>query len=341
MTYLNFHGEVLGVLHISPKKDDVRWDCFEGCYISVIGWLNRDYRWMDVNSWQFGFDEAMIGTRERISELITYNWRSKFDMLDRYVGVRMTPHRTNDPQERIALLQRELRQNKPAMSVIDSYWCPWDDGYQIFSRPHFFIVTGMDEEREIFYCTDTFYEKMDQVLSFEQYINGSMPRELPSVHTFDITEPAAPQTEPQEIAAASVREVLRLDVFGQVRCFARAVGAYFDVDCEIKQFANIELAPVIRHVYERKRFIYRYTDCISMIFGDEPGEEVRQLLGELRHVADQWEVVKQMFVKSSKMKNPAPQLQHISTRLLELADREEAVAHGLLALWSTNEAVTL
>lgn|GEM_PF-3536686 len=329
------------MLHISPKKDDVRWDCFEGCYISVIGWLNRDYRWMDINSWQFGFDEALIGTRERISELITYNWRSKFEMLERYVGLRMTPHRTNDPQERIALLQRELRHNQPAMSVIDSFWCPWDDGFQVFSRPHFFIVTGMDEERGIFYCTDTFYEKMNQILTFEQYISGSLPRELPSVHTFEIAELAPPQLAPEQIAAQSVREVLRLDVFGQVRSFARAVGAFFDVEREIKQFANIELAPIIRHVYERKRFIYRYADCIHMIFAEQPGEDIARLLAELRQIADQWEVVKQMFVKSSKMKNPAPQLQHITTRLLELADREEAIAHGLLAHWSNSGALAM
>lgn len=318
------------MLHISPKKDNVKWDCFEGCFISIIFWLKRDYRWMDFDSLQFRFDETRIGTVEFIPSLIQYNWRSKFELLDKYVGLKVIPHRTNDPFERIALLKAEARQNKPVMTVMDAFWCPWDKSYQVFSRPHFFLITGMDEEEGIFYCTDSFYEKEHEVLTFEQYLLGALPRELPSVHTFEILESVQLETSPRELIEQSIREVISLNTFEQIRSFARAVAQHFDVDREMRQFDNIDAAPIIRSVYERKRFINRYVDCIKAFIPEGSDPVIDQKLEELIQLGDQWEIVKSMFVKSSKKKNLTLQLQLITNRLLEMADREEEIVKSFL-----------
>jgi hypothetical protein len=324
------------VLHILPKKNDMLFNCFDGCVISVLAWFRRDYPMMDLKSWELSYDRDRLSSDQMMSSLLNYQWDLRYELLEHYHGLKLVRYWLDDPQQRLTIIKEELSNKRPVIMVIDSYWCPWDEVFQSVSHAHFCIVIGMDEAKEILYCMDPFYMKEVETLTFDEFYQSALKTQLPAIVTFESTSEEMKINERMgaNILIQTLQELLQSGTFDSIRKFAADVPHYFSIEQEVKSFKNIEDAPILRRTYERKRYTHRFMDTVHYLVPRGRHSALDQTVEALLEGSVEWEIVKTMFVKCSFMSNPQKQMQQmqqIADKMVYIADREQALAMHMLS----------
>lgn len=170
------------------------------------------------------------------------------------------------------LNQPELTAGRTLAVLCDTYWIPWDAGYQRegHDATHYFLVVGYDGVNREVYCVDTIYSKYWEPLSIGHLIKGN----LGECETYTITDQIDTDIDWKDVIR---RAVARLqgetggeNAFAAMRRLAADLPLTFDIKEETKGQVNFLRAPI----YESPRYIAkvpegRYTQIMILGCGDE------------------------------------------------------------------------
>jgi hypothetical protein len=322
-------------LNIKPLHDDTR-NCLEDIYVTVATWWNREYAFLFLHSWSFGFMPSSLVKKEFIGDRITLNRsrESRCDkqelLLEKYHGIRVEWKRFGTMQEIISVIENEIMKYNPVCLYIDSFWCPWNPAYKKFNINHFFLATGIDKEKRIIYCIDPFYSKKVELLSFENLAVGG-----DSYITFELLEDQNRDCDLLDIIREAISVILgdgnRKSDFALMRALANEVKDSFDggYESEGRGIDDLWSTPLIRMLEQlyggRKNFL----ELVKQIAIDSGREGVEQIAQELEEIFQNWIIIKGLFIKA--MIRPSTTTnEKIAKLLLNTANREENIANKLL-----------
>lgn len=82
-------------------------------------------------------------------------------------------------------IRDSIANEKPVVTIFDSYYCPWDPAYQESHRVHTFIIFGFNEETSSFICMDPYFDEESIEMLLEVMEKG-----CEDILTFDMIENA-------------------------------------------------------------------------------------------------------------------------------------------------------
>lgn len=144
--------------------------CLDDCIATIATYYARDYELVYCDA-----------VKIDISEYEDYNFVKKYidifsinriENLLKYHGVGIQMFNNNDRQDVREIIKKQIEDKKPILVHFDTYWCPWDLGFQKFSSEcgHYFIITNTVEGG--FTCLDPYFNIDEIKLSDDFFHKG-------------------------------------------------------------------------------------------------------------------------------------------------------------------------
>jgi len=302
-------------IHNSPfsKQIDHVPSCFDDIISTVCTAYKLDYFPMFASSYSFLLsdkDEAhymQIDTKDDLSELL-YGCS----------GLSYVYKYKTDTEELYSVILDELKEKRPVAIHFDAFYCPWDKLNGKIHNDHMVLVVGVDEEsRKLFVC-DPWFDK-------EEWI----PADLIDVAcgyyvTFSFEAFDLPEIDDEYLISNLNRAINRdsQNAFDNIRKFAERLPTEFDFsDLNANNFFDSTCSKTIqRVVYSRCKYLAFLCYMIPksrMITKEKCIEFGRFMVA--------WRIVQNLFAKAyiQKIKPGAPFLQHLSNKIISIANEEE------------------
>ncbi|UOE58260.1 hypothetical protein HPB58_12925 [Priestia filamentosa] len=306
-------------LDIPPIKDELH-NCLESQVCTVSSWWKRDFTLMFAEYWGFSFEN---NNQRRIGECINPVLGQFWEPLEKYHGIHLHLLKGFNTNNLIPLLKRELSLGIPVLVSMDSYWIPWEPGFQKYSIMHTFLLTGLNEEDKVFYCTDGNIGKRHVELEFQYAQKGS----LNPIAKFEIIERFDSLIDWTIIIRNSIS---RLDFYNSsqgIHEFANHIEQGIDFELELQGFEGVWWrAPLYLNLRDVIRGRLLFSRTLSYLSNRNNVSELEEWGQSLEKVANQWEIVRGILVKSIVMNDPQKTIKRASDRLHQIAFEEKALA---------------
>lgn len=317
------------ILNIKPLHDDRR-DCFDDTIASVALWWGRDYALMLWKSWNFGFINENYSSSLSIGECIESKEKKDFTVLENYHGIKFSCYTIKSNLNILAFIQEELNCSRPIYVGIDSYWCPWDKNYQtLHNKDHCCLVVGMDIKQLCFYCTDPFYMRQCECLSFEKFFQGVI-----HIATFSLVNPIIKLKDWRCFIKRGMEQIKVSNILSQIEVFENYLQRHLDIKNEIKDQNNVWHSAIVfrigRVILGRTRYIL-FLDYIRMTYNVK---ELEPIMGQLEKLAEQWSRIRALIVKGMLSCNLNNMRSRIALMIQEIARQENAVVDSLQLICS-------
>jgi hypothetical protein len=160
----------MGMINNISIIDNLNFNCDETVLVSLLDWYGIPYAPLFSYSWSFKFNR--FGTR--IYNCINTGKYGIRDVLMKFCNVNVIDYRT-DRTNALKIIKDNVENDVPVIMNIDNYWCPWQGGYRKLSQEHTVIITGINMEKELLYCSDLVTWRISGqpvCLSFSDYYKG-------------------------------------------------------------------------------------------------------------------------------------------------------------------------
>lgn len=302
-------------IHNAPfsKQIDHVPSCFDDIISTVCTAYKLDYFPMFASSYSFLLsdkDEAhymQIDTKDDLSELL-YGC-SGLSYVHKY---------KTDTEELYSVILDELKEKRPVAIHFDAFYCPWDKLNGKIHNDHMVLVSGIDEESSQLFVCDPWFDKEEWIpadlldVACGYYV-------IFSFEVFDVSE------IDDEYLISNLNRAINRDgqnVFDNIRKFAERLPTEFDFsDLNASNFFDSSCSKTIqRVVYSRCKylaFLYYMIPKSRMITKEKCIEFGRFLVA--------WRIVQNLFAKAyiQKIAPGSPFLQHLSNKIISIADEEE------------------
>ena len=135
---------------IFPVVDE-KATCLECAIKSALSKWRIDTEYLYIGALNFGYNDKMRLFGERIS----CNKRQMFKYIE-YQGVGISRKKAESYNELFTIICNELNHEKPIVVYINTYYCPWNEIYNQYEFNHYCTIIGYDNEKEVFYCIDSY-----------------------------------------------------------------------------------------------------------------------------------------------------------------------------------------
>jgi amino acid adenylation domain-containing protein/FkbM family methyltransferase len=312
---------------IEPLRNLER-NCLDDVIASIAKWLGRNHELMYNDAWNFTFFPEVSGQSDDISARLQVKDRLDKEALERFHGLKSIEHVHDSPLEALSLIQQTLEAGAPVVLGINSYWVPWDDGYQQRERRHSCIVVGMNPHTQDLYCTDPYFKQKGTLLPRADFLKGYLFCE-----TFSIV---ADECNDLLTIVDTILERLRHEISGnrpfiQMRDLANALLTSF----QALQKADTSIDSLEVPLFVQLTNVADSRTKSSQMFtylGNTYDTRFLAYAERLQKVSSQWRIASAMFMKmhlTSRWTEAA--LQKIALRILTISVEEQALAYELLA----------
>lgn len=317
-------------------------DCFLSCLANVL-----EYSGYHIGfGWGFFYwrgDECPL-TKGKKGYRISPCKQSLTEDLSKAYSITCKHRNTSDPEEAWRIAKEHLNNNEPLIASIDVYYLPYHHQYQQIHGAHSIILNGYDEEGNKVYIIDwyppQFFKGVISTETLKQARNSLNPKDplnptysgssiqnrwldikYPSPHAeLDESLTGKVILENIEVMRGNDREESHFQGIEGIRVFAEDILGWITQDDKDLFVAKIEKSfPFLQNVIAQRML---HLDFLSNIGKKLNKLELRRISEELTKIIQSWQVARSMFVKASK-KEPKAMIPRISTRLLDIADREE------------------
>jgi hypothetical protein len=307
--------------------------CFEDSIVTVAEWSGYRYELMFSEDWNFVFNFEKSRLNKNLGQSIEVTSHDIKNKLDKFHGIKIESVEISSEKVTKVIID-ELKNKKPIIVFVDSFWCPWDWFFQKRHNDHAFLVTGFDDT-EKFYCCDCFYQT-NNIITGEELRKGFIGRT--EVFSFEGNEKIYVNwSNVLQIVLNRLRDGDRgLNAFDSMRYFADVLESLTDLQNEILGCEEyLFSAPLVSNLeyiaYGRRRFA-RLLDY----FEEEIGiKYLQELANRLRKVAIQWANIRLMLIKltfsyDALIKN------RIVSKIREIAESEESMAEQMAEVLRSN-----
>ncbi len=314
-------------LDIAPFHSDFS-NCLEECMITVSNFYQRNYILMYSQSWGFSFDTnnyLLNGTGSCIND----DRGRIYDLYHSYHGIKMSFEHKNNPQEVINVIIRHIMADNPIGIFMDTFYYSWDPNKNQHGK-HWFLVTGVDTEKEVFYCTDPYFMQKNAILEFKDFINGY----LGVLFIFEITKSELLDYDWKNLVLTSVKKLEgengRKSIFYSMEDFAVSVENGFCIEKETSSSNRVIDMPYYVNLQSVNRGRLQYAIFLEYIAAKYSVTELLSISEKLKQVSYKWDVLRGILTKAILTKNEAIIKSKIPPHIREISNIEKETLNLLI-----------
>ncbi|AEY67895.1 hypothetical protein [Clostridium sp. BNL1100] len=307
-------------LDVAPFHSDFA-NCLEECMISVSNFYHRDYILMYSQAWGFWFDinnYKIKGTGNSIKD----DRGNVYDLYQHYHGINITFDHNNNPQEVINIITSHIMVDNPIGIFMDTFYYSWDPNKNQHGK-HWFLITGVDSEKEAFYCTDPYFLQKDAILGFNDFINGY----LGVLFTFEITNAEIFDYDWKELMLTFSKRLNGenggKNIFSSMEDFAASVEDGFCIEKETALIRRVIDMPYYVNLQSVNRGRLQYARFLEHTAAKYDVPELLPISEKLKQVSYKWDVLRGILTKAILTKNEAIIKSKIPPHIREIASIEK------------------
>ncbi|EPR12333.1 hypothetical protein [Ruminiclostridium papyrosolvens] len=314
-------------LDIEPFHSDFA-NCFEECMISVSNFYHRDYILMYSQAWGFWFDidkYKLNGTGNSIKD----DRGKVYDLYQLYHGIKISFDDNNNPQDVIKIIISHIMNGNPSGIFMDTFYYSWDPNKNQHGK-HWFLITGFDTEKEVFYCTDPYFLQKDAILSFNDFISGY----LGVLFTFEITNDEIFDYNWKELILNFSKKLNGesggKNIFNSMEDFAASVEEGFCIEKETESIKRVIDMPYYVNLQSLNRGRVQYARFLEHTAAKYDVLELLPISEKLKKVSYKWDVLRGILTKAILTKNEAIIKSKIPPHIREISDIEKETFNLLI-----------
>ncbi len=314
-------------LDITPFHSDFA-NCFEECMISVSSFYNREYILMYSQAWGFGFDienYKINGTGNSIND----DRGKVYDLYHLYHGIKVSFDNNMNPQEVIEIITSYIMDGNPAGIFMDTFYYSWDPNKNQHGK-HWFLITGVDTEKEVFYCTDPYFLQKDAILGFNDFIRGY----LGVLFTFEITNDEISDYNWKELILTFSQKLKGerggKNIFNSMEDFAASVEDGVCVEKETESANRVIDMPYYVNLQSVNRGRQQYARFLEHTAAKYNVPELLPISEKLKQVSYKWDVLRGILTKAILTKNESIIKSKIPPHIREICAFEKETLNLLI-----------
>lgn len=326
-------GNTGKLLAIYPLHDGA-FHCEQDLAVTIAAWQGIHYELMFIESWGFKYFPA-TGLEDRYSDRLSADMGDEWQNLYLYHGLRVLRHSGKNAAEIMGIIKEELLAERPVAILMDTFWCPWDAGYQRegHDAEHFVLVTGFEEGEGYFSCVDTIYMKYREPLLLEFFFKGQRG----ICETFSLTAPPVLEIQWKKIIGNAVKRMET--AFDEMRAFADDLAENFDIHRETAGYPNFIRAKFYRVLLEIARGRKQFSKSLLYFSRNFHLETLAIVAKDLERSGCIWESIRALFMKMPGLAEAEADnvLKKIIVKIKEIASYELQIADKLLQVCENNQ----
>jgi uncharacterized protein YozE (UPF0346 family) len=301
-----------------PKHTDT-YNCLEDVLECLATSYHREHMLMFSNAWDFSYysgdKTTRIGNRVEAGE---YNaWMN----LELNHGIKSKYHFTSDMDKQYALLKSSLQKDSPVVLWLDGYYVPWTNVYQKLHLKHFIIAMKYEDEDKIG-VVDPYWNRKINIFHKELFYLSKAK----CITSYCVDEPAI---VPEMLVGKAVKKLIRKEhhAFNSMREFANEISDSLDFSKELENFEvliyNCPLFMQLAEVFFRRKNYAKLLHYLAVTYHKPFMEDWSR---EMSLIGEKWEITREILVSIAKGELNMDAVPEFVTGVLQLADREEALA---------------
>ncbi|WFR55649.1 BtrH N-terminal domain-containing protein [Anaerocolumna sp. AGMB13025] len=301
-----------------PKHTDT-YNCLEDVLECLATSYHREHMLMFADAWDFSYysgdKTAKIGNRVEAGE---YNaWRN----LEFNHGIKTKYHFTSDMEKQYAILKASLQKDSPVVLWLDGYYVPWTNVYQKLHLKHF-VIAMQDEGEDKIGVVDPYWNRKINIFNKELFFLSKAK----CITSHLVEEPVI---VPEVLVGNAVQKLIKNKhhAFNDMREFAKEVSDSLDLSKELENFEvliyNCPLFMQLAEVFFRRKNYAKLLHYLAVTYHKPFLEDWSR---EMNLIGEQWEITREILVSIAKGEHNREAVPEFVTGVLQLADREEALA---------------
>ncbi len=310
-------------LNVEPFHSDFA-NCTEECMISVANYFKRNYILMYSQAWGFSFVEG-IDQSSDLGYSLDADRGVIHELLRLYHGFQITINNEALAEQVKENIISELDNNKPVGILMDTYYYSWDPNRNQHGS-HCFLITGVDTQKELFYCTDPFFQKKDAILDFKDFIDGYL-----GVHfTVNLVNEEIADYSWKNIINNTINKLSGRDrqgesIFENMLKYADYLEKNICLKNETSGEARIIDMPFYVKLQDISRGRKQYALFIEEIASRHNISGLFEIAKKLKHASTKWDVVRGIMVKAVLSSDESIVKEKLSPKIREIANIEKDI----------------
>lgn len=324
------------MLNVLPFHGDFA-HCLDECMISVANYFGLDFILMYSQAWGFSFVEKFYQGKS-IGYSLDADRGAIYELLNLYHGTQVTFFNKTESDQVINIIINELNKNKPVGVSMDTYFYSWDPNKNQHGR-HWFLITGVDTEKELFYCTDPFFQKKDTLLEFRNFLDGY----LGVYFTFNRNKVKIKEFNLKEIISKTIDKISgknehHKSIFENMLMCADYIENNISLENEKKENARIMDMPFYVSLQAISRGRKQYALFIEDIASKYNIQEFYEVAEKLKSASNKWDVIRGIMVKGIVLSNERIIKEKLPPKIRNIAKYEHDILDLMLRI--VNEAAS-
>lgn len=309
-------------LNVEPYHNDYA-HCLDECMISVAAnYYRRNFILMYSQAWGFSFVEN-FNQSDNAGYSLEAERGAIYEFLSLYHGVQVTFVNKPEAVQVKNIIINELNNNKPVGVSMDTYYYSWDPNKNQHGK-HWFLITGVDTQKELFYCTDPFFQKRDEILDFKDFIDGYL-----GVHfTFNLVKDEITEYSWKDIIIHTIDRISGSDqqgisIFDNMLRYADYVEKNVCLSNETSGKGRIVDLPIYVALQAISRGRKQYALFLENVAHKYNINELYEIADKLKHASTKWDVVRGIMVKGIVASNESIIKGKLPPRIRDIANFEK------------------
>ncbi|MFR9309035.1 C39 family peptidase [Hydrogeniiclostridium mannosilyticum] len=316
------------MINISPINNKMD-DCLYGSILTVISkWRSIDIEMVGADAWGFEFtrpcsagaagDLGLIWNR--VHAFQCDSWKS----METYYGVKVVWNYTETREESLSIIEYELKNSRPVLTYLNSCYCPWHPRRNE-ENMHFCLITGIDEENQVFYCDDPSLDIYNEVLPIGLFKQGCGP-----CITFQKSVVYSRTVDWRDVVGSALNRLGS----GESGAFYAMRQLAKELEDEIKNCLDMPFwlekpIPVVINVNLLQKGRIYFAITLNYLAQQYRIRSLLPIAERLVEVAKKWNSISFMVFKARLNQEDRATLMKIPAKIIEIADFEEETAMKL------------
>jgi amino acid adenylation domain-containing protein len=316
--------------------------CGEECVISYASSIGRDYQlmfnhsgWFDYDPFKGPFGSYLGKLSERVRVGLGQGLLDYSRPLADGHGIILTT-KFHTSAKALQVIKNQLRNQKPVIVILDSYWIPWDPKFKReHSKGHNLLIVGMDTELNHFIGVDPYFMLKNCILPFKYFLKG-----YKRILLMDVT----PEKEPdylqilKDAALNMLHDPKGKNHFNSMREFSKDLERLLDIKKEIRgcqEFSDSLLYATFASIAARRNLFPVSLSYIASKLGYAENA-IMKIAARVGSAAEKWSIIKGLIGKLFVLDQPESIIRIIANKIKQVADEEEGIAKDLLSIAEGN-----
>lgn len=278
---------------ITRIEDEPGLLCLDDCIATIATYYGRNYEliYSDGIRIDISEDESYNSVKKYI-DIFSIN---RIENLFKYHGIGIQIFNNDDSQNLREIIKKQIEDNQPILVHFDTYWCPWDLGFQKFSSEcgHYFIITNIVEGG--FTCVDPYFN-IDEIKLSDDFFNKGLK------NIFLTKSYEEPDTEDINIGVILKNIQDNYLSNGFEECLQVIIN-YFENSSREEIFSEVTKDEylwsdhIIVLMMQVNRCLLLLTILLDFLFKKKKNEIKKDLVTDIRNITIQWKQVRKLVIK--------------------------------------------